>query len=221
MKRQFISITFIVVLLSAHIGKAASPDITLLYFFSATCQHCKEVEQTVQKLSKNFIVQGFYFGKEVPETMPFRVNEGDKSIADKYGLNGVPTLVVLNNGSIKQVIRGEYDIKDAPFLLKAFRRGALTVSEAVAKGTKSSSHVVGWVESRGDYFRNAHFFITDRRIMIPIGPWLPLETVKSPFRATRPRLMSDVVGRPVELKGILNKTDQTYSFTVKHEIISK
>ncbi len=220
MRKQFILILFTVVLLCAHIGNASPPDdLSILYFFSATCPHCTAIEPKVTELSKDFSVQGFYFGREVPGSMPFTVRKGDKSLSDKYDINGVPALVILNKGNMKEIIHGEYDIKDALFILKAFQRGALTVSEAVAKGIQGSSHIVGWIESRGDYFRNAHFFITDRRIMIPISPWLPLETVKSPFKTTHPRLMSDIIGKPVELKGALIKADQTYSFIVKHEVI--
>lgn len=201
-------------------GNATPPDdLTILYFFSATCPHCRIVEPTVKELSKDFNVQGFYIGKEVPGSLPFAVRKGDKALSDKYGLKGVPALVILKKGIMKQAIQGEYDIRDARILLNAFRRGAHTVSEAVAKGPQRISHIVGWIESRGDYFRNAHFFITDRRVMIPISPWLPLETVKSPFKTTHPRLMSDIVGKPVELKGTVKKADKTYSFMVKEEVL--
>jgi hypothetical protein len=147
------------------------------------------------------------------------VRKGDKKTSARYGLEGVPALVVLRNGSLIQVIRGENDIRDARDLLRAFRKGAMTVSEAVEQGPQKTSNVAGWIVSRGEYFRNGGFFLTDRKQKIAVKPWLPIEAIKSPFRKTRPRLMSDVINKPVLLEGTLTKINDDLQFTVRKEII--
>lgn len=193
-------------------------DLTALYFFSTSCPHCKAVEPAIEGISKEFKVQGLFYGKGVPGPMPFNIRKGDQATSARYGLEGVPALVVLKNGSVRHIFRGEYDIRDARSFLRGFRKGALTVTEATAQGTQKEVMIVGWVRSRGDYFKEKLFFFTDHKESILIKPWLPLEAIKSPFKRTRPRLMSDVIDKPVALKGDLLKTGKTYQFTVKEEI---
>jgi hypothetical protein len=70
----------------------------------------------------------------------------------------------------------------------------------------------------GSYFKNAPFSISDRSTELPIKAWLPLETVKSPFQNKRPRLMSDVIRKPVVLKGIVQRKGTGVIFHVEEEI---
>jgi len=96
----------------------------------------------------------------------------------------------------------------------------LTVSEAVEGISQGDVIITGFLLNRGAYFdKNAKFILTDRRKDIHVNPWLPLEAVKSKFKKTRPRLMSDVIGKPVVLKGKLVKTDAGFQLTVKEEVI--
>lgn len=202
-----------------QVSIALQDDLSVLYFFSATCAHCKRVEPAVKELSKEFIVQGLLYGKTDPGPMPFEVRKGDKDTFARYGLEGVPALVVLQNDTVKQVIRGEYDIRNARPFLRAFRKNALTVSEAVEKGPQKMYIVVGWIVSRGEYFGNGRFYLTDRKQSIAVKPWLPLEAAKSPFKKARPRLMSDIIDKPVLLEGELTKIKNDMQFTVRKEII--
>jgi thiol-disulfide isomerase/thioredoxin len=219
MKKIIFSIGIILVIFPfSFISAAPQDDLTVLYFFSANCVHCRNAEPSIKELSREFPVQGLYYGKDRPAPMPFEVRKGDKATASKYDVTGVPILVVLKNGALRYKIRGEQDVKDARAVLRAFRKGALTVSEAIEKGPGKSYSVFGWVESRGEGFKDAKFFLTDRRKSIPLRPWLPVEAVKSPFKRARPRLMSDVVDRPVALKGELTGNEQAYLFTVNEEI---
>jgi thiol-disulfide isomerase/thioredoxin len=209
----------IVIISLSSVSAALQDDLLVLYFFSANCTHCKRVEPAIKELSREFIVQGLLYGKDDPGPLPFNVRKGDKKTYARYGLEGFPAVVVLKNGSLKQVIRGENDIRDALVFLRAFRKGAITVSEAVVQGPQKTSNVAGWIVSRGEYFRNGGFFLTDRKQTIAVKPWLPIEAVKSPFRKTRPRLMSDVINKPASLEGALTKINDDLQFTVRKEII--
>jgi thiol-disulfide isomerase/thioredoxin len=216
----FNALFVIVVIVSLSSVSAAQQDeLSALYFFSADCAQCKRVEPAIKELSREFAVQGLLYGKDDPGPMPFNVRKGDKKTSTRYGLEGVPALVVLRNGSLKQVIQGENDIRDARDLLRAFRKGAMSVSEAVEQGPQKTSDVAGWIVSRGEYFKNGGFFLTDRKQTIAVKPWLPIEVIKSPFRKTRPRLMSDVINKPVLLEGTLTKINDDLQFTVRKEII--
>lgn len=203
----------------SSVSAALQDDLYVLYFFSANCTHCKRVEPAIKELSREFTVQGLLYGREDPGPMPFDVRKGDKETSAHYGLKGVPALVVLRNGSVKQVIRGEKDIRDALALLRAFRQGAVTVSEAIEQGPQKTYKIAGWIVTRGEYFRNGRFFLTDRKLTMLVKPWLPIEAIKSPFRKTSPRLMSDVINKPVLLEGALTKINDDLRFTVSKEII--
>jgi thiol-disulfide isomerase/thioredoxin len=209
----------IAIIALSSLSDAQQDDLSVLYFFSANCTHCKRVEPAIKELSREFTLQGMLYGKADPGPLPFNVLKGDKETSARYGLEGVPALVVLRNGSVKQVIRGEYDIKNARVLLRAFRKGALTVSEAIEQGPGKKYKVVGWIVSRGEYFRNGRFSLTDRKQTFAVKQWLPLEAAKSSFKKTRPRLMSDVIDKPVLLEGELTKINDDFQFTVRKEII--
>ena len=151
--------------------------------------------------------------------MTFPVKKGTKKDYKQYGLAGVPALVVLMDGKTRQVLSGENDIKASRTILNAFREGAVTVSEAIEHGPQEVFRVVGWMESKGEYFKNARFVLTDRKKTILVKPWLPLEAVKSPFKKTRPRLMSDVMNKPIVLEGTLIKNKEEFHLQVRKEII--
>jgi len=194
-------------------------DIKLLYFFSSSCKHCMEVRPAVIALSKKYGIEGWYFGGGQAQTVPFPVKAGDKKVAEEvYGVVGVPTIAVVVKGKYKQKLAGASDIGDAEVIIASLVRGALTVTEAAEQAGHEIT-VTGWITARGEYFKNAQFYVTDRKTELRLQPWLPLEAVKSPFRNNkRPRLMSDVVRKPVVLRGSVKKTDTGAIFIVKKEL---
>ena len=201
----------------------ASPQVeglTVLYFFSSNCPHCARVTPIIKELSATFPVQGLLYGKGDIGSMPFDVKKGDKAASKQYGVTGVPSLVILQDKAFRMKINGERDIKNAPLILKALQKGALSVSEVVEKGAERSYIVAGWVVSRGEYFKNPRFFLTDRQKTISVKPWLPLEAVKAPLRGkrTRPRLMSDVIDNVVVLEGALTGSGRAGQFIAEREI---
>jgi thiol-disulfide isomerase/thioredoxin len=199
---------------------AADVRIQLLYFFSTACPHCKQTTPVVSELSKEFSVQGVLSGKDGPGPLPFPLRKAAKADKEQYGIQGVPTLVVLKDSKTRLVISGERDIKAGRTLIRGIEQGALTVSEAVESLRQGDVIIAGFLVSRGDYFsKNAKFILTDRRKDIYVNLWLPLEAVKSKFKKTRPRLMSDVIGMPVVLKGKLVKIETGFQLTVKEEVI--
>jgi len=217
-KRLIVFAIIVIIIITSAAVASAQSGLSILYFFSTTCAHCKSVEPVVKELSKTYRVEGLVYGKGEPGSMPFAVRKGDKETSTIYGINGVPVLVVLQNGVVRQIIRGENDIRSCPNILRALSKGALSVSEMVAKGPQYTYTVTGWIVSRGDYFKGAKFYLTDRQQTIVIKPWLPLEAVKSPFNSARPRLMSDVINKPVYLDGTFSKIDNTLQFTVGKEL---
>ncbi len=195
-----------------------SHDLSLIYFYSTTCPHCKAVEPTVIALSKEMSIQGVVFGKGVPAPMPFTVQKGDKSALRKYSLEGVPALVVLQKETVRHIFRGEHNIRASRLFLRGLAKGALTVTEAVSRGQQKDVILTGWIEGVGEYFKDKQFIFTDRKKSIMIRPWLPLEAVRSPVGNKRPRLMSDVMDKAVALRGELQMNDGTFYFTVKEEL---
>jgi hypothetical protein len=219
MKRIAISfvILFVIVRMSAAF-EGQHEALRALYFFSATCRHCKQTTPVVSELSREYHIQGFLYGKEDPGSLPFPIKKGTKKDSEQYNLAGVPVLVVLMDGRTKQVLAGEKSIKDARAFLSAFKKGALTVSEAIEIGPKKNYKIAGWIVSRGEYFKDPLFFVTDRKQTIAVRPWLPLEAARSPFKKTRPRLMSDVIDKPVFLEGSLTKNGDNLQFMVGKEL---
>lgn len=221
MRRSFLSLLILLVSLALTLfaAAAASDDLNLLYFFSSDCPSCKNIEPIVKDLSREFKMQGLVYGEGRIESIPFEVRTGDEDTSKRYGVESFPVLTALMNGKVKQTFRGERDIRDVKPFLYAFRRGALSISEAVAQEQHKILTIAGWVIAKGAYFKNVQFFITDREADLSIKAWLPLEAVRSPFRKKRPRLMSDVVNRPVALRGELIKEGQIFRFWVKEEIL--
>ncbi len=217
----FAGFILIVWMLSAASFVFAARDhhVKLLYFFSASCIHCIEARQAVIELGKEYEIEGLFFNDGTPQSLPFTVKAGDKKTAKEvYGVKGVPTLAVLVDGVYRQKIAGAPDIQDAKVIIKALADGAITVSEAAKKAPDAEITITGWIVAKGEYFKKAQFFITDRTADLPVKAWLPLEAVKSLFRKTRPRLMSDVIKKPVVLKGSIKKTATGGIFQVKEEI---
>jgi thiol-disulfide isomerase/thioredoxin len=198
---------------------AQKPDIKILYFFSTTCRHCSDARPSIIALSKEFSIAGLQFGEGQPAAFPFPVKAGDKKIAKEvYGIAGVPTIAVLVDGKYKQKIEGAADIQDAKIIIKGLAGGAITVSEAAEKAGAGEFTVTGWIVAKGEYFKNARFFLTDRKTELPVKAWLPLEVVKSPVQKKRPKLMSDVIKKPVVLKGQVKKTAAGDVFVVRTEV---
>jgi thiol-disulfide isomerase/thioredoxin len=193
--------------------------VHILYFFSSSCPHCIEVQPYVKELSREFHIDGFLAGKGDVKGLPFPVQKGAKEIALQYGIKGVPAMVVLADGVVKLKISGARDIKDIHVILKAFQSGAMTASEALDKVPQTEFILTGWVAHRGPYFdTNAPFVITDRQNDLTVDVWLPIEVVKSPFKKSGPRMMSDVMNKPVVLRGKLIKTDRGRRFRVSEEM---
>ncbi len=214
----FIAITLLVSLLQPA-SASTKHNIKLLYFFSTTCKHCIDAKPAVLALSKEFRIEGQQFGEGNP-AYPFPVKPGDKKIAKEvYGLAGGPTLVVLVDGKNAMKIAGTPDIQDARVIIDALASGALTPTDAALAGQDKEMTVTGWITVRGTSFKDAHYFLSDRKTDVPVKAWLPIEAVKSPFPKKGPRLMSDVVRRPVVLKGTIRKIPAGIIFLVKEEII--
>jgi thiol-disulfide isomerase/thioredoxin len=194
--------------------------VKILFFFSESCRHCMAAKPSVIDLSKEYEVEGLIFGGEMTQPMPFPVKTGDKKIArEKYGVSGYPTLAILIDGVYRQKITGASDVQDAKAIIKALANGAVTVTEASKNRGQEEITVTGWVVARGEYFKKAQFAITDRTTELPVRAWLPLEAMKSPFSKNRRlRLMSDVVKKPVMLKGSIKRTATGGLFQVKEEI---
>lgn len=188
------------------------------YFFSPACPRCDTVAPVIKELSTIIHMWGVFYGKGNAEPMPFEVRKADKGTLMRYDVHTFPTLAIMKTGAVKQMFMGEQDIKDARLILSAFRKGAWSVSEVIEKKPKNEVGVTGWVVSKGEYFHNSQFYLTDRKQTVLIKPWLPIEAVRSPIRKTRPRLMSDVIDKPVFLEGTVTKIGGKLQFTVGKEL---
>jgi hypothetical protein len=200
---------------------SAGPNsaIRLIYFFSSSCRHCVDAKPSVIALSREFPLEGLHFGQGPLSAFPFPVKEGDRKIArEVYGVSGVPAIAVMVDGKYKQMIAGADDIRDAKVIVKALSGGAKTVSEAAETVQETELEITGWIIARGEYFKGAQYFITDRKTELRIKAWLPLEAVKRPFPGKRPRLMPDVVNKPVVLRGSIKRTTDGPLFLVKEEL---
>ena len=103
-------------------------------------------------------------------------------------------------------------------IIQALARGAKTVTEAAADAYQRQITVVGWIIARGENLKKAQYFITDRKTELLVKPWLPLEAVKGLVSRSGPRLMSDVVRKPVVLKGSVKRSGAGRIFQVKQEL---
>ena len=200
------------------ISAGQNSHVKILYYFSVSCKHCIAAKPSIIALSKEFNIEGRNAGTTAAAGYPFPVKTADKKIAKEvYGIQGVPTLAVLINGAFKQKIAGTPDIQDAAVIIKALSGNALTVTEAAEKAPEGDIIVTGWIVARGASLNKVRYFITDRRTDLPVKVWLPIEAMKGLVQNKRPRLMSDVVKKPVVLKGGIQKTSTGNVFVVKEE----
>lgn len=203
-------------LIPSFVYAAPDKNIKILYFFSPSCQHCIDAKPFIMNLSKEYNIEGLQLGEGNPPSFPFPVNKGDKAIAQEtYDVRGVPTLVILFDDVYRQKISGMPDIRDAQVIVQGLKSGAMTVTEAMQTVKDREITITGWIIARGLNFQKAQFFITDRKTELSIKAWLPREVVKSPFQERSPRLMSDVIKKPVILKGSIKKIDGRDTFFVQ------
>jgi len=212
-------IIWAIFLFPSSVPAAQNTNIKILYFFSTTCRHCVDARPFVISLSKEYSVQGLQFGEGQRAVLPFPVEAGDTKIAKEvYGVAGVPTMAVLVDGKYKQKIAGTPDIQDAKVIIRALAQGAKTVTEAATEAREGQITITGWIIAKGDYFKKAQFFITDRKTELLVKAWLPIEAAKSPVPKKRPTLMSDVIRKPVVLRGSIKKTPTGSVFQIKEEL---
>jgi hypothetical protein len=188
------------------------------YYFSTDCSQCERSKSFVSELSREYPVDGMWSGNKHPGPVRFSLKKSTQADKERYIVTDEPTIVILKDGLARQVIRGELDILSSRTIIKGIEQGALTVSEAIEQGPKKKYKIAGWIVSRGEYFKESLFFVTDRKQSIAVRPWLPLEAARSSFKKTRPRLMSDVIGKPVFLEGTLTKNGDNLQFMVGKEL---
>jgi thiol-disulfide isomerase/thioredoxin len=219
-KFRFKIIILLSVLLPSLVYAAQGSHVKILYFFSPSCRHCIDAKPYIMDLSKTYNIEGLRFGEGVAPSFPFPVEKGDwRTARDTYDVRGVPTLAILVNGVYRQKISGMPDIRDAQVIVRGLRNGAMTVTEAVHAVKDEKITITGWIVARGVNFKRAKFFITDRKTELSIKPWLPLEVVKAPVHKGKPKLMSDIINKPVTLKGFIQKDPAGASFFITQEAL--
>src|SRR5574340_1062927 len=115
--RKLYAVLVLILLYTSLAAADAKREITILYFFSSKCPHCREVAPLVRELSKTYKVLGYYPGKEEKPDVPFPVDPGRRDLQTKYDVPGVPSMVVLVKGKVKQKLVGSVNIQFAPVLL--------------------------------------------------------------------------------------------------------
>ncbi|MDH4164640.1 MAG: thioredoxin domain-containing protein [Nitrospirota bacterium] len=213
----FFLILFLLVLFPVPSPAAPQPSsLRLLYFFNTSCAHCREIKPFIFDLSKEYKMEGWIVSKQDVKDYPFPVKVGSKEIAPKYHVIGVPSIVVLKNEQFAQLASGAPNIKNIRPLLKALDAGALNVTEAVQKKSGDEIFVTGYIKIQG---ADANVIIIDHAKRLPVDAWLPREAVKSKFKKTPPRTMSELAGKAVALKGKLVKgPDGAMRLQVREEV---
>jgi hypothetical protein len=178
-----------------------------VYIISADCPACERVVPQIRELSRVLRIQVFVYGNGDMDLTPFKVRKAGNATLRRYGIHIFPSLAIMKNGAVRQLFAGEQDIRDARVILNAFNKGAWSVSEVIERKPQNRFRVTGWLVSNGEYFHNPQYHLTDRRHSVLIRPWLPFEAARSPFIRTHPRLMSDVIGKPVFLEGTATTID--------------
>ncbi len=78
----------------------------LIYFFAKWCYHSKEMKPNFEETEK-------YINENTNTQITFLcLNIGaEKNIAEKYNIIGTPTVVLIKNGSVVQIIIGQQTIE--------------------------------------------------------------------------------------------------------------
>lgn len=203
-------------------GLFAAPkksSLRLLYFFNISCNHCRDIKPFIFGLSKEYTIEGWISSAQDVKDYPFPVKVGSRELAPKYHVYGVPSIVVLKNGQFSQLVAGAERIQSIKPLLRAFDAGAINVTDAADKKAGEEVFVAGFVKIEGKDLKSPKVFIIDHSKKLAVAPWLPGEAVKSRFKKTSPRLLSQVSGKAVALKGkLLKAPDGGLRLQVKEEI---
>lgn len=152
-------------------SKAEDTGLRVIYFFSATCPHCKEVYPYIVELNKIIKLEGVLLGNASAGKLAFDYKKGVREDAMKYGLRGVPSMVILRGSDVIQILRGSGDIKHSAIMFKGFKRGALGVSEAIQKKPENDFLITGWIIKKRTPDNNIEFFITDKKSDIKLLDW--------------------------------------------------
>ncbi|MDA8101033.1 MAG: thioredoxin family protein [Nitrospiraceae bacterium] len=202
---------------------SAGGKLRLLYFFNTSCSHCNAVAPLVKELSKTYPTEGWISSPQDIKGYPFPVKVGSKDLAQKYGIQGVPTIVVLRNDKPCVKIAGERDIRNAKAMLHFLNAGALTITEAMESGKSGEIFVAGWISSPVNIIDGrVPLFLSDRVKKIRVKPWLPLGEDGGSRQKKSARTMSEVLNKPVALKGVIEKDAQGNPlFQVRTEVSFK
>ncbi|WP_461829344.1 thioredoxin family protein [Aquifex sp.] len=73
----------------------------IVYFYSPRCRACKQMEPTIEEISKEIKVYRINVNTE----------EGEK-LAKEFGILGTPTILVVKEGRIQDVIIGTRDYEE-------------------------------------------------------------------------------------------------------------
>lgn len=215
----FLALFFLALLPVQSPAAPHKPSLRLLYFFNTSCAHCREIKPFIFDLSKGYEMEGWIVSKQDVKDYPFPVKVGSKELAPKYFVMGVPSIVVLKNDKFAQLASGAPNIQNIKPLLKAFEAGALNVSEALDQKAGDELFVTGYIKIQGKDIKKANIVIIDHAKKLPVDAWLPREAVKSKFKKTPPRTMSELAGKAVALKGKLVKgPDGAMRLQVREEV---
>ncbi len=75
---------------------------TVLMFKSEFCPHCRKMTPVIEELAKELGDQYNFFYVDVTQ---------DADLAVEYGITGVPTTVIFENGKVKETVIG-FQAKD-------------------------------------------------------------------------------------------------------------
>ncbi len=197
---------------------SAEASYHLLYFYSGFCPHCRKTTPVIADIAGEIPVQGLYYAKDKPEKQPFPVRPGTRQERDKFGLRGVPSVVILEKDKIRLSLSGEQDVLVVKKMLKALKAGALTVSEATESIVQKELLLTGWLGASGDQSgQHTRYYLTDRKKILTLTSWPPREEGKRALNGRQWRLLK-MVNRPILLKGSLSKQGNGLHFIVREEI---
>lgn len=81
-----------------------SGESQLYFFYADWCPHCKRAKPEWEKIVKNYDNKDF--GKYKLKTIEVDCSEGDNPLIQQYGIDGYPTIIMVNNNK-----RINYDAK--------------------------------------------------------------------------------------------------------------